>query len=213
MARARAGRGGGADAERIVRAPLERHAGLDVLVMAPSTAQPGRHQLMSRLAAELAFRPAGGGTIVNVTLSAHHGLPGMTHSSAARAAVAGYTRALAREWAADGIAAVAVAPGHFETDAIARYPEPIRRGAARSVPLQRSAASTSAAGWSRWSPRRSAARSRARSSRSTAAATTGSARGRSWRWARRSPARPAASRMGASDAGEVLWLHRSLPSF
>jgi hypothetical protein len=30
----------------------------------------------------------GGGKILNVTLSAHHGLPGMANSSAARAAVA-----------------------------------------------------------------------------------------------------------------------------
>ena len=48
------------------------------------------------------MRPAGGGTIINITLSPHHGLPGMAHSRAARAAVEGYTRALAREWAADG---------------------------------------------------------------------------------------------------------------
>ena len=57
---------------------------------------------MSRTAAELAMKPNGGGTIINVTLSPHHGLAGMTHSSAARAAVEGYMRALAREWAADG---------------------------------------------------------------------------------------------------------------
>ena len=56
----------------------------------------GATELMSRTAHELALRPAGGGTILNVTLSPHHGLAGMTHSSAARAAVEGYTRAQAR---------------------------------------------------------------------------------------------------------------------
>jgi NAD(P)-dependent dehydrogenase (short-subunit alcohol dehydrogenase family) len=39
-----------------------------------------------------------GGKIVNVTLSPHHGLPGMAHSSAARAAVENLTRVLSIEW-------------------------------------------------------------------------------------------------------------------
>jgi citronellol/citronellal dehydrogenase len=92
---------------------------------------------MSRVAVERAFRPAGGGTIVNVTLSPHHGLAGMTHSSAARAAVEGYTRAWARELAADGVAVVALAAGHFDTESLRKYPEPVWRAAARTVPLQR----------------------------------------------------------------------------
>ena len=83
------------------------------------------------------MRPAGGGTIVNVTLSPHHGLAGMAHSSAARAAVEGYTRALAREWAPDGIAVIALAAGHFDTESLRKYPEPVWRAAARTVPLQR----------------------------------------------------------------------------
>ena len=62
---------------------------------------------------------------------------GMAHSSAARAAVEGYTRALAREWAADGIAVIAIAAGHFDTESLRKYPEPVWRAAARTVPLQR----------------------------------------------------------------------------
>ena len=145
-----------ADAERIVRVCLERHGRLDVLVnnaggqyFVPAEAvEPkgwravtrlnvGGTELMSRTARELAMRPAGGGTIVNVTLSPHHGLAGMAHSSAARAAVEGYTRALAREWAADGIAVLALAAGHFDTESLRKYPEPVWRAAARTVPLQR----------------------------------------------------------------------------
>jgi citronellol/citronellal dehydrogenase len=144
------------DAERIVRACLERHGRLDVLVnnaggqyFVPAEAiEPkgwravtrlnvGGTELMSRVAVELAMRPAGGGTIVNVTLSPHHGLAGMAHSSAARAAVEGYTRALAREWAADGIAVIALAAGHFDTESLRKYPEPVWRAAARTVPLGR----------------------------------------------------------------------------
>ena len=145
-----------ADAERIVRFALERCGRLDVLVnnaggqyFAPAEAiEPrgwravsrlniGGTELMARAAAELAFRPAGSGTVVNVTLSPHHGLPGMTHSSAARAAVEGLTRALAREWRADGIAVLAVAAGHFDTESLRKYPEPVWKAAARTVPLQR----------------------------------------------------------------------------
>ena len=92
---------------------------------------------MARVAAELAFRPAGGGTVVNVTLSPHHGLAGMTHSSAARAAVEGLTRALAREWRDDGIAVLALAAGHFDTESLRKYPKPVWKAAARTVPLQR----------------------------------------------------------------------------
>ena len=141
------------DAERIVRECLSRHGRLDVLVnnaggqyFVPAEAiEPkgwravtglnvGGTERMTRVAAELAMRPAGGGTIVNITLSPHHGLTGMTHSSAARAAVEGYTRALAREWAADGIAVLALAAGHFDTESLRKYPEVVWKGAARSVP-------------------------------------------------------------------------------
>ena len=42
--------------------------------------------LMTHAVATKAMIPAGGGKVVNVTLSPHHGLAGMAHSSAARAA-------------------------------------------------------------------------------------------------------------------------------
>ena len=50
-----------------------------------------------------------GGKVVNVTLSPHHGLPGMAHSSAARAAVENLTRVLSIEWARFGIRLTALA--------------------------------------------------------------------------------------------------------
>ena len=64
---------------------------------------------MAEAAHALAFAPAGegaaagagrGGRIVNVTLSPHHGMPGMAHSGAARATVEALTRELAARWAA-----------------------------------------------------------------------------------------------------------------
>jgi citronellol/citronellal dehydrogenase len=145
-----------ADCARIVSSCLEREGRLDVLVnnaggqyFVPAEAitakgwravtrlNVGGTELMTRTAAELALLPAGRGTVVNVTLSPHHGLAGMTHSSAARAAVEGFTRALARDWAAHGIAVVAVAAGHFDTESLRKYPESVWRAAARTVPLGR----------------------------------------------------------------------------
>jgi citronellol/citronellal dehydrogenase len=77
------------------------------------------------------------GTIVNVTLSPHNGMPGMVHSGAARAAVEALTRELAARWAEDGIVVTAVAAGHFDTEVLAKYPAGVREGASRTVPLQR----------------------------------------------------------------------------
>src|ERR687896_273327 len=54
-----------------------------------------------------------------------------------RSALEGYTRALAREWAERGIAVVAIAAGHFDTASLRKYPEPVWRAAARTVPLGR----------------------------------------------------------------------------
>ncbi len=145
-----------ADAARMVDLALESFGRLDVLVnnaggqyFVPAEAiEPkgwravmrlnvGGTELMTRTAIERAMRPAGRGTIVNVTLSPHHGLAGMTHSSAARAAVEGYTRAQACELRPDGIAVIAVAAGHYDTESLRKYPESVWKGAARTVPLGR----------------------------------------------------------------------------
>jgi citronellol/citronellal dehydrogenase len=79
-----------------------------------------------------------GGKILNVTLSPHHGLPGMAHSSAARAAVENLTRVLSIEWARFGIRLTALAAGHFATETLmTKYPQPVVEGVAGTVPLQR----------------------------------------------------------------------------
>ena len=79
-----------------------------------------------------------GGKIVNVTLSPHHGMPGMAHSSAARAAVENLTRVLSIEWARFGIRLTALAAGPFATDTLmTKYPKPVVEGVAGTVPLGR----------------------------------------------------------------------------
>src|SRR5271163_28962 len=144
------------DARRLVRAVLERRGRLDVLVNnaggqffspAELIAAKGWRAVwrlnvegvlnMAETAFELALGPAGVGTVVNVTLSPHNGMPGMAHSGSARATVEALTRELAGRWKQAGVAVTAVAAGHFDTEVLAKYPESVRAGAAQTVPLQR----------------------------------------------------------------------------
>ena len=75
---------------------------------------------------------------MNVTLSPHHGLPGMAHSSAARAAVENLTRVLSIEWARFGIRLTALAAGPIATETLrTKYPKPVVEGVAGTVPLGR----------------------------------------------------------------------------
>jgi citronellol/citronellal dehydrogenase len=144
-----------ADATRIVDTVRRRHGRLDVLVNnaggqyfvpAEEIAAKGWRAVrrlnvsgtytMIRAAVGTGFGDDGG-TVVNVTVSPHHGMPAMAHTGAARAAVEELTRELAAEWAQRGIAVVAAAIGRFDTESLRKYPEIVWKGAARSVPLQR----------------------------------------------------------------------------
>ncbi len=144
------------DAERLVASVLERHGRLDVLVnnaggqyFTPAEAITAKGWRavwrlnvdgmlnMAEAAFEQAMRPAGKGTIVNVTLSPHHGMPGMAHSGSARATVETLTRELALRFSDAGVSVTAVAPGPFDTEVMEKYPQTVRAGMARIVPLQR----------------------------------------------------------------------------
>lgn len=143
-------------AQALVRAALQRHGRLDLLLnnaggqyFVPAEAitakgwnavqrlNVGGTLTMCHAAYDLAMRPAGGGTIVNTTVSPHHGMPAMAHTGAARAAVEAFTIELARAWRADGVALIAVALGRLATDSLRKYPADLWRRAAASVPLQR----------------------------------------------------------------------------
>jgi citronellol/citronellal dehydrogenase len=91
---------------------------------------------MCEAAYELAMKGQGG-TIVNVTVSPHHGMPAMAHTGVARAAVEALTRELAQSWAGDDVGVVAVAIGRFATESLRKYPGELWKSAAASVPLQR----------------------------------------------------------------------------
>ncbi len=146
----------GAGARGMVEGVLEREGKLDVLVNnaggqffspAEQIAAKGWRAVwrlnvegmlnMAEAAFELGLGPRGEGMIINTTLSPHHGMPGMAHSGAARAAVEALTRELAERWAPSGVAVAAVAPGTFDTEVMVKYPAAVRAGMSRSVPLQR----------------------------------------------------------------------------
>lgn len=142
--------------QALVQGALERHGRIDTLVnnaggqfMSPAediTSKGFRSVvalnlegtwLMTHAVATRAMIPAGGGRIINVTLSPHHGLPGMVHSAAARAAVENMTRTLSIEWARFGVRLVAIASGHFATEVLRKYPRPVYEGVAHTVPMGR----------------------------------------------------------------------------
>jgi citronellol/citronellal dehydrogenase len=143
--------------ERFFDRLLAGHARLDVLVnnaggqfLAPAeTITPKGFRtvielnvqgtwLMTHAAATKAFIPQGGGKVLSVTLSPHHGMPGMVHSGAARAAVENMMRTLAVEWARFGIKTCALAAGQFATETLlTKYPQVVVDNLERSIPIGR----------------------------------------------------------------------------
>src|SRR6059036_2767736 len=143
--------------QRLFDGVVERHGRLDVLVnnaggqfLSPAEAispkgfrtvmelnvQGTWH--MTHAAATKAFIPQSAGKVVNVTLSPHHGMPGMVHSGAARAAVENMTRTLSVEWARFGIKLCAVAAGQFDTEVLrTKYPREVTENITRTIPLGR----------------------------------------------------------------------------
>lgn len=95
--------------------------------------------LMTHAVATRAFIPSGrGGRVISVTLAPHTGIPGMAHSSAARAAVEGLMKVLAIEWARYGIRLTAVAAGATATDTfMSKYPPEFIERMRETVPLGR----------------------------------------------------------------------------
>jgi citronellol/citronellal dehydrogenase len=142
-------------AVRMVAAVHERHGRLDVLVnnaggqfLAPAEdisakgwaavqrLNVGGTLTMTEAAAALGFGPDGG-TVIDVTVSPHQGFPAMAHSGAARAAVEALVREQAAALGPQGIAVIALAVGRFDTASLRKYPDVVRRSAARTVPLGR----------------------------------------------------------------------------
>lgn len=78
--------------------------------------------------------PRGFGRIVSITMTPRTGIPGMSHSSAARAGVESLTRTLSVEWGKYGIRINAIAPGIVHTEAWENYGlDPAHMGEAMPV--------------------------------------------------------------------------------
>lgn len=143
--------------DRFFDGVLERHEGVDVLVnnaggqfLSPAEAITPKGfrtvielnvqgtWLMTHAAATKSMIPRGGGKVLSVTLSPHHGMPGMAHSGAARAAVENMMRTLAVEWARFGVRTCALAAGQFATEAMmTKYPQVVIDNLERSIPIGR----------------------------------------------------------------------------
>jgi 3-oxoacyl-[acyl-carrier protein] reductase len=92
------------------------------------TTQPTAKQMMRQRA----------GRIVNVaSVSGLAGIAGQTNYSAAKAAIIGFTRSLAKELAPLGICVNAVAPGFVDTDMLAAFSPEQRKDALARVPMRR----------------------------------------------------------------------------
>ncbi|MCR9147882.1 MAG: acetoacetyl-CoA reductase [Rhodobacteraceae bacterium] len=78
------------------------------------------------------------GRIINISsVNAARGQAGQTNYCAGKAGVEGFTRALARECAQQGITVNAVAPGYAETGMVAALPDKILDGILKTVPMSR----------------------------------------------------------------------------
>jgi 3-oxoacyl-[acyl-carrier protein] reductase len=80
----------------------------------------------------------GGGSIVNISsVNAVRGSAGVAVYSATKAALDGFTRALARELGPRNIRVNSLAPGYFDSDMVAGLSERQRRAIVRNTPLGR----------------------------------------------------------------------------
>lgn len=90
--------------------------------------------LMMQTAAQRWIAASRGGVIVNVTAANERGMPGIAHSSAARAGVANASRTAAVEWAPHGIRINCLAPGLVDSGGLSVYPAEARASFYRANP-------------------------------------------------------------------------------
>jgi citronellol/citronellal dehydrogenase len=144
------------EVEALVEAVIDRFGRIDVLVnnaggqfVAPAEEVSAKgwravHRLavdaaweLTRLVATRSMIANGRGLVVFIGFSPRRGIPGMTHASAARAAVENMAASLSNEWARYGIRAVCVAPGNIMTEGLEGYGAEQVAQWEREVPLGR----------------------------------------------------------------------------
>ena len=78
------------------------------------------------------------GRIINISsVNGQRGQIGQTNYSAAKAGMTGFTKALAREVARDGITVNSVSPGYVQSPMIQAVPEPVREKIVKQIPVGR----------------------------------------------------------------------------
>jgi len=143
-------------AEKLVAAATETYGGLHILVNNAGITRDGLLMRMKEedwdevlrvnlksafLLSKAATRPmmkARWGRIINITsVVGETGNPGQANYAAAKAGLAGMSRALARELGSRQITVNCVAPGFIETDMTQSLSEPQRAQLQQQIPLQR----------------------------------------------------------------------------
>jgi 3-oxoacyl-[acyl-carrier protein] reductase len=142
--------------KRFVAAVRERYGAVDVLINNAAVGRFGAFALMrlrdidellavnlrsSMVLARLctaAMVSRGAGCILNISsVNAVRGNAGVAAYSATKAALDGFTRALARELGPRNIRVNSLAPGFFESDMVEQLTEQQLRGIVRNTPLRR----------------------------------------------------------------------------
>jgi NAD(P)-dependent dehydrogenase (short-subunit alcohol dehydrogenase family) len=84
------------------------------------------------------MRQQGGGRIINISsVIAHTGVPGASHYCAAKAAIEGFSRAVALETAQKNVTVNCLALGYFDKGIIATIPPPLLEAIVARVPQKR----------------------------------------------------------------------------
>jgi 3-oxoacyl-[acyl-carrier protein] reductase len=148
--------GDGAALGAMVEAVAERHGRLDILVNNAGITRDGLLLRMSDedfdevirvnvrsafVACRAAARPmmkGRWGRIINIgSVSGLMGNAGQVNYAAAKAALVGMTKSIARELGSKGLTANVVAPGFIETDMTAVLPPQVKEAALPGIPLRR----------------------------------------------------------------------------
>lgn len=92
---------------------------------------------MTQLMAKHFFIPQKEGIILNMIVNIFRGVPGMSHTGAARAGIDNFTKSLAVEWSKYNIRINAIAPGIIQSSGLENYPPALLEGIADTIPLKR----------------------------------------------------------------------------
>jgi citronellol/citronellal dehydrogenase len=83
------------------------------------------------------FFPQRHGVVVSIVVNNFRGMPGMSHTGAARAGISNFTQSLAVEWASKGIRLNCIAPGIIQSSGLENYPPELTAGVTKAIPMKR----------------------------------------------------------------------------